>query len=376
MTWNTSRFWEELEPGQGTQVGVSLAAIADWEAKHKLPFPASLKAVYAVQNGGLIRYGDVVLLPLDQITWPKPEIWELFTNSNIPFEDPSSVLMLSAEEDSETFHVMDFSKAGPDDMGGPDGVGGPVVIGCHCYTDVVVDEEISLDEFLRNENQADEAPLFAWSETQRLDEVLHREEITIKTGDGADDSVFKQVQILGRRDGKLFFYEHYDDQRMARHQIDEPLESLDARIEQILPKPHRRYSLQIGPADPGGIHVLECNRMADGMWKNDESDNQQTWVEIESPSFATLKALRVTLLGAVEARRAVRSQQRELLWAILTAGTLFVFCFPFLLILVLLTFLFRILGYPIRRLRNMRTPAGPHGNGGDGEGPIVRVKAE
>src|SRR5580765_7500009 len=108
MAIDMERFWED---DADKRPGVTDAHIADWEAKNGVKLPAILREALKRQNGGVIRYNDVRILPLEAIELPDGDFFEWVAPGT---EAPNrNWLFQFAFGDEEPVYLMNFNAAGP-----------------------------------------------------------------------------------------------------------------------------------------------------------------------------------------------------------------------------------------------------------------------
>jgi hypothetical protein len=65
MAIDFDHFWDESD--EGKRPGITQEKVAAWEARHGVALPKVLRAALKRQNGGLVRYSTVRVLPLEKM---------------------------------------------------------------------------------------------------------------------------------------------------------------------------------------------------------------------------------------------------------------------------------------------------------------------
>ena len=179
----------------------------------------------------------------------------------------------------------------------------------------------SLTGFLEEELESSDAPLFDWSETDHLDEVLAKEAFQITNLEGG---FINCDQVLGRKDGKLVYYDreitrysdrsfktsiHWggaqglslvetegDSERLLKTSIHWPASGQRAMIEPVASSLVGLLVLTpVSFSESNSDEMWESERTISGRWRNRQ--RKMNRFRFRSHDRAYLEALRRTLIG-------------------------------------------------------------------------------
>lgn len=332
-------FWERPDEDDPPLPGVPDAALRAWENRHKLAFPARLWGPYLEQNGGLIRHGDVHLLPLESITWLDAHVWNLLTEALPALTDVTRAIHLAGEE--ETIHFLYY----------PEEANEPRLYCCSFYTDVITEDPVPLSVFLDGQLAATSEPGFAWSETEQ------GERLFAETLPGVSGLMTPTEQVVIRRGTQLFFYERHDDS-MQKEVLTLPINPDACEISRQTWRGYNVWELGFFSEQEGGENLIYTEQCDDGMWKTTVTPDNYT-VTVESRSRANIDQLLNALFDAPTVRRMQRRRRRDLYGAILLGAFMFVIVLPLIITLLAFSMVMRLLTWPIRVFRRRRRSQEP-----------------
>jgi hypothetical protein len=300
MKTNVETPWD-VKDRRKRRAGLAEAQIQKWETKHGVRLPRVLREALRQQNGGALRYSDVSVYALDGFKLPDEEFWEYASYNKRLFRDVAKVFFFAEGESGCTF-LLNFKEKGPRDE--------PTV--WYYYSDPgdVRRQSRAVKDFFDSEMAVDTKPKVNWSETEKLNPLLHQETIEQPLN---KRMVWRRTHVLGRLHGRLIHFLHEVDgeqERLVRTVIPEPLDREWASINTPDNAGHRgpfEYHLQ--PVDSKRMQEVESVRKASGAWKN--RTGAGVWVGVESASESKLQALRATLLGKAGARKASTEDQKQ-----------------------------------------------------------------
>jgi hypothetical protein len=293
MAIDFDRFWEndEYEP---KPPGVSEQQLAAWEARQDVRLPHVLRAALGRQNGGLVRYSYVRILPLEEIAAPDEPFWQSLAEVDREAADRKLVFTFAWHEDGEPRYLINFNGRGR--------AGEPTVHNCWKERRALGLEAKTLAEFFSGLLAVEAAPAIDWSETTRLDVVLHHEALDLSTtAQGAPPAL---EIVLGRVGGRLVLYTHSfmaGLQSYTKTTLPEPLNVGRASITKYRPNPTKAYGMDLEPQDSQGIVSVAAEQFADGQWKNSTDRGSPTYMTVGSTSKERLKNLQEALFGKAPA---------------------------------------------------------------------------
>ncbi|MCG6154727.1 SMI1/KNR4 family protein [Rubinisphaera margarita] len=285
-----SEFWLDCFK----DAGVTEEELADWENAHGVTIPSLLRRALLEQNGGLVMRGkDLRINRLDEILPPDAEFWEFADHEleeGCDDYNRSLVFWFGCDEHLGGRFLIDFNESGPRSE--------PVVLE---YTSdpgeacVIAD---TFEDFINERTTREDAPLFAWSETETLDDVIARQTIDL----AADSHLLVRLeQVLGRKEGRLVLYVHEltgEEERYERIFIPEPLDATMSTVQRCRPAPANTWFLHLYPVDADGIESATSVRVSDeDEWDNEEADGVPVYATFESNNRDLLKQIRQQLLG-------------------------------------------------------------------------------
>lgn len=289
MPIKPDRFWEQPTDGQ-VPSGLTKRQISDWEAQIGIALPKVLKPLFQVQNGGAVQYSDIQILPLEKIAPVETDFWTDAEYSRKLIADTSLVFRFAADRRRGDHHYfLNFNAKGRD--------GEPSVY--HLYHDP---GELRLftktvKAFFDKLIGVTDSPLADWSETERLETVLHQESMEwVVLGNLA----VLQKTLLGRLNGNLFWYsmtDSGDTRSVTKVTLPEPLDKSWAMIRPTRPSP-KMYGLHLQPCNSDGIVSIESKQRDDGFWKNEIDHGVPHHITVESTSLERLEQLKRTLFGS------------------------------------------------------------------------------
>jgi hypothetical protein len=279
MTLDLDRLWDP-DDAERPRPGVSPKEFAAWERRNGVKLPKVLRDALARQDGGLIRYSSVSVLPLHEIKPLGIDFWEDVGYSKKRIPKQNLVFDFAAAADDEPIYFLNFNANGPR--------GEPTVH--HLYHDPgdVQLTARTVEAFFADLIAVTPKPAVDWSETERLDPVYHRETLVVRAG--RNRSV--EEVVLGRLEGVLILYTRTNDESYGKVILPEPLSKAEASIEEFRPSPGKTYELHLEPRKADGIVSIDSVRMSDGTWKNDTDRGVPVYVGVESRNKDVLKAVR------------------------------------------------------------------------------------
>ncbi len=293
MAIDFDRFWEDDEyepkpPGVGEQ------QLAAWETRQDVRLPHALRAALGRQNGGLVRYSNVRILPLEEVVPADENLWQSLAEVDRDVADRQLVFTFAWDEDGEPQYLINFNAHGR--------AGEPTVHNYRKGRGELGLEAKTLAEFFTGLLAVAAAPALDWSETERLDVVLHREILELQsTLQGAPPTL---EVVLGRAGGRLVLYTHSNMAGLdyyTKTALPEPLNPKRASIAKYRPNPTKAFGMDLEPLDSQGIDFAAAQHFADGQWKNTTDKGSPTYMTVGSTSKVRLKVLQETLFGKAPA---------------------------------------------------------------------------
>jgi tetratricopeptide (TPR) repeat protein len=293
--------------------GVDQEVVQTWERKHGVRLPELLRLALARQNGGYVFDSQLQILPLQEIRTPDDDFWDYADYKRREIPKRKLLLEFARDEEQNCGFYLNYNTAGAQNE--------PSVFGMSFEDDGELCQHAkSLTDFFEKLLKSDDLPLFDWSETGELDEVLAEEAFDLSD---AYQAPATHDQVLGRKEGKLVYYQRQrmpDGERLTKMLLSEPIFAEGAMIMPVGSKPFGRFVLTLLTHPDSTGQEWESVRTTSGRWKNRQGE--QSPFNFMSADRARLEALRRTLIGAEAAASAeAREQHMHRMQNALDSGT-------------------------------------------------------
>lgn len=281
MAIRPQAFWDD----EATRPGVKKGDFDTWETRTGCSLPKLLRKLYALHDGGPVRYAPFRLYPLNELVVTTADFWSAveYTKKLVPVK--SLVFALGEDIDhGDHLYFLNFNAKGP--------TGEPSV--CHLWHDpaALVLASKSVKVFLDQEVGVTETPMVEWSTAEGLDPILHREVI--------ESGILREDVIFGRSGSELIWYNRRaigDEVSFRLVKLPLPLNQGWGTIQRYRPGPVT-WSLMLQPVNQEGIVSIESTRRGDGRWKNEIDHGVPGHVMLESANEDALTRLQKVLFAS------------------------------------------------------------------------------
>jgi hypothetical protein len=109
MVIDFDTFWDGND-SERKKRAVTAEQVAAWEKRWQVALPTPLPAALQKQDGGLVRYSDVRVLPLGEMAPPPTEFWQDADYPKKDFRDRRLVITFAHGDDGEPHYFLNFNK--------------------------------------------------------------------------------------------------------------------------------------------------------------------------------------------------------------------------------------------------------------------------
>jgi hypothetical protein len=303
------RFWADCDETEAADdsglakplSGAFVHELQGWEKRHGLTMPIALREAPIRQNGGVVRYSSVRILPVEEIQPASKEVWEFVSYDEADLPDRTLVFEFASDDESGGQYYLNFNARGRHAE--------PGVYVFHSDPGDMEEAAGSLSRFFERLQEVTASPQVDWSETNHpASSLLGQETVDVSPVYGLE---VRYEQVLRLQGELLLLYSHLpsnEEERLIRLTLPLPLDSEAAMIQPHRPAPISTSVLHLRPRNTAGIVEIESTRTRDGYWKNTTTHGAPIYGWFESIDASKLRKLRIHLLGSDAARRA---EERE-----------------------------------------------------------------
>jgi SMI1 / KNR4 family (SUKH-1) len=288
MEIEPAQIWDDLSNDTRPR-GVGMGEIESWEQRSKVPLPDLLRQSLLIQNGGKIRYSQVVVKALEDITPMNQEFWNDAWCDEDEFPDKQLVFAFGESEEGEPLLLLNYNRQGRRRTRNM-----PAVYSYTHDPGEVVKVAESFEEFLASQIEVSNEPGFMWPESANLDGILFHERI-LQQGQGG---WVEHETIVQKVPGSIRVYcretaakeDQHSGEELLRIDLRHPLKESAATIW----SGGEVHFLTLESAAEEESSAVRSVKMADGKWKN---QSEEPHCDVQSTEKEKLRSLRASLFG-------------------------------------------------------------------------------